>query len=270
MAKPEFVHFFIPTYVRFCINDWNNLKKLIIEHGTPIKDKTGQSTISDAPIPTDIHINNTLNGPFQGLMTLCLKIYSDTAKVRLELVMEDSDFFKRDHHHKNPLKIAEKMLKRMSLAESDNILTQINSLIGTIIERWREQASQWSQRILFELEKSSGYSFTDIEQQEFYHDETLADILERHQELNIQLPKLKKGEVNFAKYYQLKSTILLHSALNRHQKPNTPSDIKKIVKPLNSLFDSIAKDEEQLIASQKEELNNLARPLIYKKEKEKA
>jgi hypothetical protein len=266
MAKPDIADYFIPSYVRFFISDWSSLQSFIKAHGAPMKNKVAAEAQENKNLCTDLEVNNAINGPYQIFVKMCFNHYAKMIRVRMELNMVNSDFFKRDPQHTNPDNLPENLLKKMSLAECDNLISQMNDWVSTFVVQWRDAAMDWCNRIMSELQMQTGLPFSEIEEKEFMDDEPMSDILDRHTELKIDLPKLKKGEVNFAKYFTLKSTIALHSILNRQHQPHAAADIKKLLKPLKDSLASITREEEQLITAQRAEIQNLVQPFEYKKD----
>lgn len=263
MAKPQYSQFFIPTYVRVFISDWNNLRDFIVSHGTPMKDKVNQTDINKDKIPSDLQLNNTMNGPYANFIASLLNHYSKIIKVRMELSLNDSDFFKREQHEQNPYNIPESVLKKISLAECDNILTQMNDLVGKLSEAWRNQATDWSNRTIDALIEHTGLHLSEIEEKEFLDDEPMSDILERFTELKIEPPKLKKGDMDFAQYLKLKCSISLHSVLHRSQQADKKTDINKLLKPLKGLLEEIHQQQQALLQAHESELMALTQPFNY-------
>ena len=270
MNQPELTQFFIPSYFRFMIDNWSELKKFIIEHGSTIKEKTQsiegkQENSKLSSILTEAHINNTVNGPYQHFINLCLKHYSQITKVKLELNLKESDFFKRETYSVNPLKLPDSLLDKTSVAECDNVLSKMNQLTKEMIEQWRAITKESGDQTLAKLSDNLNIKFNQIEEKEFHDDEPLCDLIDRHTELNINFPKLKKGDLDITRYLKLKSTILLHSALNRSQMSNSPSDINKLLNSLSGWFKNISKQCKTLIKEQNKEFDILLKPFVPKK-----
>lgn len=249
-------HTFIGTHARIALSDWSTLADLVIKHGKLIKEQAHETESSEesSPLPHVIsqrEIEDALEGPLQSFFKDKMTAYARIAKVQLNLTMREDDSFKDKRAElSDEDKIPEALLEKTSTSDLAKMQRDLNELTKTHEEEWQQCRDQWSQHILEHL-NSEGLALSDIEIKEFMDAEPLSELMERYVVLNIELPKTKKSEMNFSKYLTLKANITIQSALSRQHLPNTSADIQKVLGKLKSVFSDIAKQESELINTQK-------------------
>ncbi|MDF1653736.1 MAG: hypothetical protein P1U34_01380 [Coxiellaceae bacterium] len=253
--------YFIPTYTRVMISDWSNIARFIIEHARLMKDKVNPDENQQNHVPSETQVNDALNGPFNGFIHECISAFAKIARVRIEHTRKDSDFFISEATENNPSDIPERLLKQTSSAECDNLTKQLNDHVAGLVQQWRDAANHWVTQVQQQL-MSQDLPLSEIEITELKDDEPLSDILDRYTELKVAQPKLPK-DMDFAVYYKLKATLAVHSVLSRQQKPHTPDDIEKLIKPLKKLFKMITDEQKQILTSQQAEIAEIIAPVDY-------
>ncbi|MDF1759588.1 MAG: hypothetical protein P1U40_03525 [Coxiellaceae bacterium] len=253
--------YFIPTYVRVMISDWSNIARFISEHARPMKDKVNPDENQQNYVPSETQVNDAMNGPYNAFIHQCISGFAKIARVRIEHTRKDSDFFIEEATENNPSDIPERLLKQTSAAECDNLSKQLNDQVATFTQQWRDAADHWVTQVQQQL-VSQDLPLSEIEITELKDDEPLSDILDRYTELKVDQPKLPK-EMNFAVYYKLKATLAVHSVLSRLQKPHTASDIDKHIKPLKKVFETFTEEQNQILASQQQQIAEIIAPVDY-------
>lgn len=268
MASPTSIPYYIPTYVRLLCSEWTAINTLIIEHGTPMREKIHGKR--EFLIPEESYLNDALNGPYQPFLETCLNAHARVARIRLELTLEENDLFKRGENvPSNPARIPQKILKKCNLAECDNLTKKLSEHIQTYAGQWRESVHTWSLELQSALNQA-GLKLTDIEIQHFNDDEPISDLHNRFIELKLEKPTYKREKKGFSAYFILKLTLAIHSILSRLQQPHGPSEIEPYLKSAKSPLEKIHQEETQLLNAQKTELNSLIAPVDFLSQTQKA
>jgi len=246
---------FIGTHARITLSDWPVLADLVIKHSQLIKEQVHESQDpEETPLPHVIskrEIEDAIEGPMQDFFKEKITAYAKISRIQLNLTMlEDEAFKDRRAKLTDEDKVPKNILENTSTFELAKIQHELDELTRTHEEQWQQHREQWNQLILEHLNEQ-GLALSEIEMKEFVDPEPISELLERYVALNIELPKTRKSEMNFANYLTLKANIAIQSALSRQHMPHASSDIQKALSKLKADFNNIAKAETELLNNQK-------------------
>ena len=249
---------FVSTHAQVIVSDWKVFADIVAKHGKLIKEQSYDTNEQETSLPHVIsrrEIEDALNGPMQSFFKQKLVAYTKLSLIRMNLNMVENDTFKNQRADlPDADKVPENILKNTSLSDVLKIQKELDQLTKAHADIWDQHRKQWNQQILQRLSEQN-LSLSEIEIKEFTDPEPISELLDRFVTLNIDLPRTRKSEMSFSKYLTLKADIAIQSALSRQHLPHAQSDIQKILNKLKPDFSTIAKQESQLIASQKTSTN---------------
>jgi len=254
----------IGTHAIVTLSDWDVLSSLIAKHSALVKEKSQRQKESDEEeevfepdVLSQHEIDDAFNGPMQQFFKHASTTYSAIARVRLHLTMAEDESFKDKRAKLDDAdKVPESILKGTSISDLNKIQDELDEIILNHGDYWEQCRKSWGDHLTKHI-ADVGVSLSDIEVKEFYDPEPISELFERFTTLNIELPKTRKADMDFAMYLTLKTDIAIQSALSRQHLPNAQSDIQKILKQLKSDFTAIQKQQQQILEEQQAEYNTL-------------
>lgn len=271
MAKAIEEHHF-DTYARLIFSDWQALTTVLIDHVSsckvqPTELENEQPPATGVKLLDEQQINDALDGPLGTFFRNMLATYVVYLRVATEKNIIDNDVFKgKRHNAEGEFKIPNDDVKRVSEDDVKDIKKQLNNLAKTSGEAWQENYAQWCEDTIQALD-AAGIQLSEIEKTEFLSEEPISELLERFVELNIDQPKLKKGEMNYANYIKLKTDLAVLSSLSRQHMSHTQADIDKVLKKVKKQFDHIAKQEKQLHHDQQKAAEDAIQKITFAKQR---
>lgn len=264
----ELENYFVGTYGKNLLSDWPLITQFIQEQTRWVKDTVNQSSDFNAKkaiVLTDLQLNDIFNGPYQQFFIPHLSAYVRIAKIEAALTITKEDFFKEaDQQAATPYGFSTDFLANFEFAALKEIHNKLVGLTETHYKQWTAQYESWTETLSEELKKEK-VNLSDLEQQEFRTNQPVSELSNRFVDINVDIPKLKKGDFNFHQYFTLKSTLAIHSALSRSQLPNSREDIEKTLKHLYSPLKMIHQTEKKLASAQGKVLEELTKSLVPKK-----
>jgi hypothetical protein len=251
---------FIGTHERVILSDCASLSALIEKHGRRIKAQreTAQDSENSAQNPHIIsqqEIEDAINGPLQGFFKQIMSAHAKLSLIRMNLtILDDESFNKNRAQLTSDDQVPTNILQSISLSDIHKIQQELDQLTETQNQQWEKFHSDWAEYLNHRINEI-GVSLSEIESSEFNTPEPSSELQERFIALNIALPKVKLDDMNFLKYFTLKSDIAIHSALSRQHLPNNQTDINKFLKKLKTDFDTMHKQESDLLAAHKSVTN---------------
>lgn len=263
---------FLNTPAKAILSNWSTLKKLLIERATRIKDSKSSEQAADEDtaaenqrfaLLSDTVLNDTFCGPYQGFFNLHIHAYAKLTRVRSAVMLRSEDIFKKEQKlAAQVLEVPESIVRDTSLPDLDKLFKQLDEQLPAMYEQWRGLVNQWQSRLIEGLQ-AVPLALSILELAELQQQEPLSELHDRFVDLSIDPPKTKAAGSDFTSYLTLKTYNIILSALSRQHEPHTADDIQKVLKKLKSVFDSIQKEEKQLLQAQEEQLNALIRPINY-------
>lgn len=257
---------FIGTHTRVILSDWKILADLITEHAFFIRERTQPSQEeNESTFPKVLsrrEIEDALEGPLQGFFKQKISAYLKIVKVRMHLnIMEDEMLKDHSKTLSEEEKVPTRILQNISLSDLTKIQQTLDPLTTEHAEQWKQSREQWNQEIVEALNKQD-LALSEIEIKEFLDPEPISELLNRFVHLNIDLPKTRQSEMGFSKYLALKATITIQSALSRQHLPHDQPTIQKTLNKLKSDFNFIAKQESEILETQKNATDQVVVDLI--------
>jgi len=248
------------TFEKVLLQDWTVIRDMIIAKTKFVKEQIHADTDDQSAIGnllTDIQLNNALNGPFQTFFKHHLAAYAKIAHVTMALSIFKGEVLKRkDFDGEVDYGIPETALTHHDFSTLKQARQSLDTMTQDHMMLLTSQIEAWSEILLTTLQQND-LPLNDIEIQNFLANETITEINERLIDLKIELPKLKKTDLNFTQYYQLKLTITIHSALSRMHQPNTNKEIQNILQHCKKSLKHILQAENQLHSEQQTELDSI-------------
>ena len=249
------------TYARLTLSNWHVLATIIQhyvqESGNEQTEQLGEFTLSPE------QIEEALRGPLQEFIRNMMSAYATLANVRMALTIDSDDTFKEHLTAKNrEIDFDKNPLDQFDQEKLSDIQDKLDELTESQANAWQEHFANWSADLAKKLNES-GLELSILEMAELQTYQPLCEVNRRFTELNIELPKTKKTEMNFSKYLTLRADIMIHSALGRQHQPHQQSDINKFLKYLKKTFEEINTMEKRLLKEQKMEVNTVIQPISF-------
>lgn len=264
----ELENYFVGTYGKNLLSDWPLITQFIQEQTQWVKDTVNLSSDFNAKktiVLTDLQLNDIFNGPYQQFFIPHLKAYVNIAKIEAALTITKEDFFKEtDQEVTTPFGFSADFIAEFEFSTLKEIHNKLVGLTEEHYKQWTAQYESWTETLSQELKKEKIH-LSDLEQQEFKTNQPVSELSDRFININVDVPKLKKGDFNFHQYFTLKCTLAIHSSLSRSQLPNTREEIEKVLKHLYSPLKTIHQTEKKLAGAQEKALEELTKSLVQKK-----
>ncbi|OGT25963.1 MAG: hypothetical protein A3I77_01755 [Gammaproteobacteria bacterium RIFCSPLOWO2_02_FULL_42_14] len=246
-------HHFTSTYAKNLIADWSLLSRLMVEHTRWIRDviqkKEGAPAILSS-IPTDVQIDDALNGPLHSFFQSHADAWIRLCKIETALNLKTNEIFKdADKTIDMTFGIAQTVLDKADPAALKEKRKKLESLMQTHHNEWLAAITGWTTALLEEFKKNN-IALTDLETADFTMNQPNSELNTRFIDLKLTLPKLSKDNFDFAQYFILKLTLALRSCLSRLQQPSSEKDIYDKLKLFQKTLKSIAQASEALVKKQ--------------------
>jgi len=246
----------LDTYAKSMLSDWKVLAELMAQHAVSNASLDSTEGAKEEPLNllSDQQISETLNGPLQGFFKQKIKSYTTVARIQVELSLDKEDSLKGHRVElEKSKKIPESILTNYTLTDLANVLKSMDELTLEQHNQWLEQCNNWVNYLIQKLAENQ-VALSEIEADELMRENTISELLDRYIELNIETPKINKAKMTLADYLLLKVYLAIHSFLSRLHKPHQDPDIMKVLKLLKRDFDTLRKQEKQLLKQQSETL----------------
>lgn len=255
------------VYARSILSDWPIVASLFSTLSERTKGKVKLNETSQTALLTDQQIESVMEGPYALFLREKLQAYVLFTRVRIEHLIVNEQIFKEIRGHvPNEYKISETKIKELNNEKLHVVEKELNKLTSDHFNQLQEWLTDW-QHQLIDAFNANGLNLSDIEINDLKDQEPYSAIEDRFVNLNIQLPKLKKGEMNFSKFLKLKADLAAHSALSRQHKPHQQADIDKILKKIKKVLDLVESQEKQLLAEFKKATELAVKSLSFAKAK---
>jgi hypothetical protein len=251
MRKLNFPNF-ITTDQRILLSDWPPLAESIMLHSLPLKAQIENqigSQLMLGQVLTDQQIFEAIQGPYSGLYKPVILAFSTLARMRTMLHIKKEDSL--NDNMKDTQKAAfpnNKQLEQVTLDDINRYREALEECLANHTQQWNGQCFLWQMQLIGEL-RHAELDINDHEIEVFNAAEPLSDLFDRFKALSITPPK-HTLPLNFSSYFQLKSYLLIVSALSRQHLPHDEKNIASFMKALKKSFSTIKKESDAIAAQQ--------------------
>lgn len=240
---------FYNTYAKMLLAHWTVLTQYIHQTTLWVKDTLQEK--KDGVLLSDQQINDALNGPFQQFFKPLLAAQAKLTKLESAVTLSKEDFFKEAESESNKtLGLAKQLIEKTDISTLKELRKKCDELTTEYYAQWDTHIKEWTELLLADFKKMD-LVLSDIEIRDFTTRHPASELDAIYVDLKVPAPKLSKTDFNFSQYFKAKTTLAIHSALNRTQQPNTEHDIAQKMKTLKSTFSAIEKTEKKLSDAQK-------------------
>lgn len=246
---------FYNTYAKMLLAHWTVLTQYIHQTTLWVKDTLQEK--KDGVLLSDQQINDALNGPFQQFFKPLLAAQAKLAKLESAVTLSKEDFFKEAESESNKtLGLAKQLIEKTEISTLKELRKKCDELTTEYYAQWDTHITEWTELLLADFKKMD-LVLSDIEIRDFTTRHPVSELDTIYVDLKVPAPKLSKTDFNFSQYFKAKTTLAIHSALNRTQQPNTEHDIAQKMKALKSTLSTIEKTEKKLSDTQKNAIGQL-------------
>jgi len=241
----------IPSDAKVLLDDWETLSRIILKVATPLRDRLEPKENSSNLIPDNI-INDAVNGPFHPFFAAKLKAFAQICELRMLVTISENEALQSKKKIDKKETPTEKLAKKISITELDKKQKELDEMTNEHYAQWQELIEDWVEDIKEALEQHN-VPLSNLELQELKQLEPISELLDRFTHLNIEPPKNKKDEFNFANCFKYKTDLAIHSSLSRRHQPHEKKNIDTVIKKLKPVFNAIQKEESNIAREQSAE-----------------
>lgn len=247
----------IPSDAKLMVDDWDTLSRLIREIATPQKHRQDTTIDTESLVPDSI-IKDALDGPFNPFLACKLNAFAKLCQMRMLVTIFENEAL-QEAKKNLPLKETdlEKKAKSVTINDLDSRQKKLDDAANNHYAQWRELTQNWIGLIIDNLHKQ-GVTLSSLEIGDFSQLEPISDLENRFINLQLEPPKNKKGEFDFANYFKHKAYLIIHSSLARRQLPHDQKAVDQVLKKLNSVFSTIKRQAADLEKQQAPETAKIA------------
>lgn len=254
--------FFLTTYTKSYLTDWQLMKKLLHLYNDRIKDiKEFKETNKLKPLTQQL-LNDALSGPYQHFFRQKLNAYQKILYAKEQLTLHETDILENTHIDTEDM-LSTNLLDTISMSKVNELQKQLTQLTQQHNSEWQEKINEW-QTILIDI-IGNNYGLSETEAYQFTINEPISELLERFEGLNLSIPKIKSSSMGFSNYLTLKTDLAIHSTLARQHQAHQQSDVNKNLKTFKDLFEKIKEEEQAIITRHKTDTEALMQPVNFKK-----
>ena len=258
--------YFVNTYARAMLTDWRPLAKVMQQHTELLIESTHKESENDAAQPQIINrrqFDDAIHGPLASFFRHIISAYALVGRFQLEFNIKDNDVFKGKRINLDELpKIPETVMLNVTIGQIDEMRRELDQMTDQFYQQWMELQDAWKNAITQALEEQN-ITLAVLEITELQGREPMSELLDRFTDLKIDLPKFDKEKMSWQTYLQLKTIVVIHSALSRNQLQHDTQAINKTLKQIKSVFADIDRQEKQLNQEQQATIDQLMTPIKF-------
>ena len=252
---------FISSYYLSSLNNWLTVRSWVVKKNIATLKEQHGSEHEGKSILDAAQVNEIMAGPYRIFFKQLTSCYSLIVSARHQKSLNGEDMF-QDYNSKSSDELTDSEIKKLESLELKKIQSQLTDEFLKCDAQWTKVVDTWGDAIIEQLHDMKA---TEQELSIFKEYDPMFELYNRFAELNIKVPKHKRGLVSFADYMKLKSYLMVYSALSRQHLPHTDADVLAVLKPLKSIFDQIKQQDGDLHEKQKADMEQVVLPLAFLK-----